>query len=743
VNDEQLLAEIRERFALAEEAESEIRIVALEDLKFRNGEQWDEDIRQDRQRQRKPCLTVNKLPAHIKQICNDQRQNRPAIQVSAVEDNDTETAEVYQGIIRGIENASNAATAYDTAFEGAVTHGFGYFRVVTEREAKSFDQDICIKRIRNPFSVYFDPSCTEPDYSDAQFCFVVDRMPISKFKREFPKAQASRNGFEFAGTGDRQTDWINGDGVRVAEYFYVDTKPREIVLCDNGQVYWADEVPADCNPLQKRMSEETVIRWVKTNGHEILESETWPGKWIPVIPVLGDELDVDGKRELAGIVRHAKSPQQMYNFWASAETELIALAPKAPWIAAEGQIEGYEHIWDNANNRNFAVLPYKPTTIGQELVPPPQRNHVEPAVAAITQARMLASDDLKATTGIFDAALGNQSNEKSGRAILARQQESDTSNFHFADNLTRAIRHLGRVLIDLIPKIYDTPRVMRILGKDDQERTVRINEAFIDESGVEKIYDLSTGKYDVTVSVGPSYGSKRQHAAEAMLELTQAVPQLMAIAGDLMVSNMDWPGAKAIAERIKKTLPPELAEDDKKMPVPPQVQAQLQQLPMLNEQLTAALNEQTEAINTKQAEQSAAVEIKRMEIESRERVAAIQAEVELKKLEMQQAQVIDLEQFKADMALLHKRIDHMYATESADMQFERDMESRDMDALYSAAEGEQDYARQVDMADRAHMQQVDMSDRQHMQSIDSSERSHKQAIEMRKTEAKQQPKKAA
>jgi hypothetical protein len=700
VNDkhDSLLAEIRERFTLVSEAESEVRIKALEDIKFRNGEQWDEGIRQERERLRKPCLTVNRLPAHIKQVTNDQRQNRPAIQVSAVEDNDTETAEVYQGIIRHIETRSNADQAYDTAFEHAVTNGFGYFRVITDYcEEKSFEQEIKVKRIRNPFSVYFDPSCVEPDYSDAQFCFIVDRMSKERFKREYPKAEASVGGFEFSSIGDRLTDWISQEEVRVAEYFKLDTRPREVVLCDDGQVYWADEKPEYCRALKTRMSEEIVIRWYKTNGAEILEESVWPGKWIPVIPVLGDELDVDGKRELSGIVRHAKSPQQMYNYWASAETELIALAPKAPFIAAEGQIEGYEEMWENANTRNYAVLPYKPTTVGGELVPLPQRNSIEPAVAAITQARMLAADDLKSTTGIFDAALGNKSNEQTGRAILARQQESDTSNYHFVDNLTRAIRHLGRILVDLIPKIYDTPRVLRILGKDEQERTIKVNETFIDSDGVEKIYDLSTGKYDVTVSVGPSYGSKRQQAAEAMLQLTQAAPQLMAVAGDLLVGNMDWPGSKAIAERLKKALPPELVEDDKQMPVPPQIQAQLQQLSVMNEQLTQALNETSQAIEQKSVEQSSQAELKRMELESRERIAAIQAEVELRKAEMQSAQVIDIEAFRAEQALLKAKIDHLYSTESAAMQHAHNLEARDMDAAIAS-----------EQSDRSHMQQLQM-----------------------------------
>jgi portal protein len=739
---EDLLREIRERFALCSEAETRNRIDALDDLRFRNGEQWPDDIKQERKLLRKPMLTVNKLPQHIRQITNDQRQNRPAIQVSAVEDNDTDTAEVYQGIIRHIELSSNADQAYDTAFESACTIGFGFFRVITKYcDEKSFDQDICVQRVRNPFSVYFDPSCLEPDYSDAQFAFIVDKMGLARFKREYPNAESSSSSFDFHALGDRRTDWVSEDEIRVAEYFCIRSEPTKLVLCDNGQVYWHDEVPPECHPVKERMSERVKVCWYKTNGAEILEEVDWAGKWIPIIPVLGDELDVDGQKILSGIVRHAKDPQRMYNYWASAETELIALAPKAPWIMAEGQDEGYEEMWENANTRNYSRLIYKPTTVGQELAPPPSRNNIEPAVAAITQARMMASDDLKSTTGIFDAALGARSNETTGRAILARQQESDTSNFHFVDNLSRAIKHLGRILVDLIPKVYDTPRVMRILGKDDQERTVKINEAYIDDAGVEKIYDLSTGKYDVTVSVGPSYGSKRQQAAEAMLQLTQAAPQLMAVAGDLMVENMDWPGAKAIAARLKKTLPPELADDDKKMPVPPQIQAQLQQMSMMNEQLTMAVNEMTDTINQKQVEQSSAAEIKRMELESREKIAAIQAQVELAKVEMQQAQVVDLEQYKQQMALLQMQINHLYSNESADMQHERDMQSREMDAFYSSAQSDDDAMRQQEMSDQQYAQQVDMSDRQHAQSIDSSERSHAQQLEMKKHEARQQPKK--
>jgi len=655
---EEILETAKKRFELAVEAEASIRKDALDDLKFSAGDQWPSDIKSARDSDRRPSLTINRLPQSIHQLTNDQRQNRPAIKVSPVDDRaDIETAKIFQGIIRHIEYSSNADTAYDTAFDSAVRAGFGYFRVITEYcDPKSFEQEIRIKRIRNRFSVYLDPSYQEPDGSDANWGFIVEDISKEDYKAQYPESELASMD-DWSTTGDTKPGWSTTESARVAEYFHKELKETKLLLLNDKSVVTKDEfdesvasgiIPEGIAVVSERVSHIPVIKWCKINGVEILEETEWPSKWIPIIPVLGEELDIDGVRTLTGIVRHAKDPQRMYNYWASAETETIALAPRAPFIGVEGQFEGHENQWKTANTKNHAFLEYKPKSIGGQPVGPPQRNVYEPPVQAITQARMMASDDLKATTGIYDAALGNRSNENSGIAIQRRSLQAQTSNFHFIDNLSKSIRHLGRILVDLIPHIYDTDRAVRILGEDGSEEIVRINELF-ERKGKPVKYDLSTGKYDVTINTGRSFETKRQEAVQSMLDLTKAYPQVAQVAGDLMVRNMDWPGAQDIADRLKKSLPPGLADDkDKKQPIPPEVQAQMGQMNQLIEQLTGKLNEAQDKLDTKS-----------VELESRERIemAKIQAniEIELAKMGSQEAQIL----LKQEVAEIQSRLSQL------------------------------------------------------------------------------------
>jgi hypothetical protein len=446
-------------------------------------------------------------------------------------------------------------------------------------------------------------------------------IPKDDFKAQFKDAELSRLE-DWRAVGDSSAEWVKTDTVRVAEYFYKTHKEIDLVMLATGEVIPLEpgaELPPDVAVKGRRKSVMPAIEWCKTNGVEILERTAWPGQWIPIIPVIGDELIVNGKRILEGVIRHARDPQRMLNFWASAETEAIALAPKAPFIGAAGQFEGFERDWEQANQRNVAFLQYNPKSLGGAVLPAPQRNAFEPAVMAITNARMQASEDLKATTGIYDAALGARSNENSGIAIQRRNQQAQTSNFHFADNLSRSIRHLGRILVDLIPKVYDTPRAVRIIGEDGEVDMVRVNEIF-EKGGEQKAYMLNKGKYDVTISTGPSYATKRQEAVASMLDLTKAYPQIAQVAGDLLVKNFDWPGSQEIAERLKRTLPPGVADDPKKdqQSVPPQIQAQMEQMNHMIDQLTKSLHAAHDQLDTR-----------KMELESKERIASMQTQAEV------------------------------------------------------------------------------------------------------------------
>lgn len=589
-----ILAEVVKRVEWSIAFDRDTRQQGLDDLRFRNGQQWPDALRQGRELDRRLCLTINKLPSFIHQVVNDIRQAKPSIKIHPVDDGaDVDTAKIIQGLIRHIEYSSGSDVCYDTAVDHSVTMGFGYWRLVTEYcDPQSFDQDIKFQRIRNPFTVYCGPHM-QPDGSDMQWCVISEDVPRDEFKRQYPDADASSQANWPRGQGDYEVQWLTEDTVRVAEYYRIETTKATLLEMPDGAA-WEDDVPQEFRALaqRKRESEKVRVMWRKVTALDVLEEREIPGRYIPVFPVYGDEIDVDGRVIRSGLVRWAKDPQRSYNYFMTSAAEEITLRPKTPFVGAEGQFEGHETKWAQANMRSFPYLEYKPTTVDGVLVPPPSRSQPADIPSGMLTMAMHANDNIKATTGIHDASLGARGNETSGRAILARQREGDVANFHYSDNLARAIRHCGRVLVDWIPAIYDTQRVVRVLGDDDKLGYAVINErhmrAEMDEATqqyrqVEEVLNnTQAGTYDVTVSMGPSYTTMRQEAAAAMVELGQAWPKLMDIAGDKMVKAMDWPGAEEIANRIRKTLPPELARDENdpeneaEADLPPEVTAQLE-----------------------------------------------------------------------------------------------------------------------------------------------------------------------
>ena len=606
-----ILATARSRLTMALSAYSDSREDELDDLRFMAGSpdnqwQWPQDVLatrgsvQGQTVNARPCLTINKLPQHVRQVTNDQRQNRPAGKVIPVDDQaDIEVAEVFDGIVRHIEYISDADVAYDTACDNQVTYGEGYFRILTEYcDEDTFDQDLRIGRIRNSFSVYMDPTIQDPCGSDAEWCLITEDIEKSDFERMYPDAEPISS-IMARGVGDQALNqWINKDTVRIAEYFYKEHSKATLNLYAGNQTAFNGSPEAKelemlgLQPIRKREVDVKRVKWVKTNGYEILEESEWPGKWIPVIRVIGNEFEVEGRMYVSGLVRNAKDAQRMYNYWVSQEAEMLALAPKAPFIGYGGQFEGYEQQWKTANTNNWPYLEVNPdVTDGQGAVLPlPQRAAPPLAQTGLIQAKLGASDDIKATTGQYDSSLGATSNERSGRAILARERQGDTGTYHFVDNLARAIRYGTRQLVDLIPKIYDTQRIARIIGMDGETSTVRIDpmqnepvRRIMDEAGVviEKIYNPSVGKYDVAVTTGPSYATKRQEAMDAMGQILQANPNLWQVAGDLFVKNMDWPGAQEIAKRLQKMIDPKLLADEED----PALQAANQQMEVMAQEM--------------------------------------------------------------------------------------------------------------------------------------------------------------
>ena len=650
-----ILATARARLDLAVSALAESREDEIDDLRFYAGSpdnhwQWPADVLatrgavQGQTINARPCLTINKLPQHVRQVTNDQRQNRPGAKVIPVDDNaDVEVADIFNGMIRHIEYISDADVAYDTACENQVSYGEGYLRLLTEYcEDNTFDQDIKIGRVRNSFSVYMDPTIQDPTGADAKWCFVTEDVTKAEFERMYPDASPITT-LQSLGVGDQSiSNWLNEDTIRIADYYYIDYDRTTLNLYP-GNATAFEGTPEDKQlraiygkPKKSRESDRARVKYCKINGYEILEEREWAGKYIPVIRIVGNEFEVDGRLYVSGLVRNAKDAQRMYNYWVSQEAEMLALAPKAPFIGYGGQFEGYENQWKTANTQNWPYLEVNPdVTDGQGgMLPLPQRAQPPMASSGLLQAKAGASEDIKSTTGQYNASLGMGSNERSGKAILARQREGDVGTYHYGDNLARGVRHVARQLVDLIPKIYDTQRIARIIGEDGETKMVKINpeqeqpvNKIVDERGIvmEKIYNPGVGKYDVVAITGPGYATKRQEALEAMAQLLQGNPQLWAVAGDLFVKNMDWPGAQEMSKRFAKTIDPKFMSDGDDNPALQAAQQQMQAMGQEMEQMHQMIQNVGKSIEAQDMERKDfEAQVKAYEAETK-RLAQVQA----------------------------------------------------------------------------------------------------------------------
>ncbi len=617
MSDDKLIREAREAFELAADAEAENRREALDDLRFaRLGEQWPEKVRRERELEGRPVLTINRLPAFIRQVVNDARQNKPAIAVQPVDSGaDPDTAEVFNGLIRHIEQSSDAEVAYDTALDFAVTSGVGYFRINTRYSTDDgFEQDIVVERVANPFSIYGDPESTAADSADWNTAFVVDALPKAVFEARWKGAEAVDWDSDAYGQLSGGP-WLDGDRVMIAEYWRRERTTRTILALSDGQVmdekaYKAQKAMFDALGVSvvgrpRQVASHKVVQRIMT-GAEVLETIDWAGKFIPIVPVYGEELMVDGRRRLRSLVRDAKDPQRMFNYWRTTSTELVALAPKAPFIGRKGAFETDSAKWATANVQSHAYIEYD----GPE---PPMRQPFAGVPAGALQEAMNASDDMKSIMGLYDASLGARSNETSGRAIMARQREGDVSTFHYIDNLSRAIRHAGRIMLDLIPKVYATPRVVRVLGPDGALKSVGVASGGQQPSEqlkkIGRIYDLTAGKYDLTVRSGPSFTSRREEAATQMMELMRAYPAAAPLIGDLLAKNLDWPGADEIAQRLGALLPPQVKGAS------PEIEQAKQQMGKLAQALAAAKAE-VDALKRDRAHEARKLEIEAFEAET-------------------------------------------------------------------------------------------------------------------------------
>ncbi|HNN89088.1 MAG TPA: portal protein [Giesbergeria sp.] len=640
MSDKDTLAEALEHFKLSEEAESENRKAWIDDVRFaRLGEQWPDGVKRQREIDGRPCLTINRLPAMLRQVVNDARQNKPAIKVHPVDSGaKRETAEILNGLIRNIEYTSNADVAYDTALDHAVTGGFGYFRIDVDYACDDeFDLDIKICRIANPLTVYGDENSTAADSSDWNKAFITELYTESEFEKRWKGAEKSNWESSYR---DLPDGWRDNELVRVAEWWTREEVPAKLLKLSDGMVLYVNEYMRIKDILDAQGITVVGERDTKTNkvkqkiisGAEVLEENEWAGKYIPIVPVYGDEVMVEGKRHWISLTRWAKDPQQMFNYWRTASTELVALAPKAPYLGPKGAFNTDANKWATANNVSYPYIEYDGAVM-------PQRQPFAGPPAGALQEALNASDDMKSTMGIYDAALGARSNETSGRAILQRQRESDTATFNYIDNLSRAIRHAGRVMVDLIPKVYNAPRIIRVIHEDGSNESVPINQPFTPDQakspqaqayeagktqetvdGLTRIYDVTTGKYDVTCEAGPSFSTKREEAAAQMIELGRMFPPMMQVAGDLLVKNLDWPGADDIADRLKAMLPPQLQGQS---PQVMQMRQQMQQMDQMAKQAVGQLNQQIAQLQQQLQQEK-----------SHDAQAMLQADIDRKKLEI-------------------------------------------------------------------------------------------------------------
>lgn len=617
------LAAIRERVKLAFDADRENRRKALDDLKFLNvpGCQWDDLIRKERGE--RPCYEFNKLRITVKRIVNDMRANRPAGKVRGTEEGDKDTAEVLEGLIRNIWNVSDGDTVIDAAAEYQVGGGMGAWRVsVDYADDSAFDQDIRIECIRNPFCLYADPACKDPLKRDARFWILTSRISKTEFERRWPKAEVVN--FESESQFDDDDDWEDEDSVRIVEYWYKEPVKKIISLLPDGKT--TDQVPDGVVPLKQRAVIGNQIKMCIASGNGILEEADWAGSQFPFIMVYGENMVIDGENLWWGVPRFSKDAQRSYNYSRTLAVETVALAPQAKWWATPAQAKGHEAQWAEAHKKLYPFMLANPDS---QMPGFPQRMPGADVPVALIQEVQISSEDIKGTTGIFDPSLGKQSNEVSGTAIRARQAQGEIATFNYMDNLSKGIRRTWEILIDLIPKIYDTERAVRILGVDGAEKFARVNQ--VGPDGM-VINDLSRGKYDVTVTVGPSFSTQRQEAAEVYTQLVQANPNIFPIAADLIFKSMDLPYSDLMAERFKLLLPPQVQQAESQgKAMPPEVMqamAQVDQAMQMVQQQAALVQQAGAEADQKKSEVEKAIaqlEVKRanFEAEVAKRIAEI------------------------------------------------------------------------------------------------------------------------
>jgi hypothetical protein len=691
-DNEKLLTRIRDRYQYCLDSWREIREEGRTDMRFIAGDSWDPKEKEARRLAKRPCLNLDELSAYINQRINDVRLNKRAVKVipkgSGAND---KTAELRSDIIRTIE-AKQGQSAYITAFENALQRSYGFFRIGKRyADDKSFEQELFIGRIPNPDTVHIDPDAKEADYSDIRFAFVTEDIDREIFKSRWPSAEIKDFDSELA---VQHPQWIKENSIQVAEYWEIENKTRLMYLIgdQSGQpiTVYDDELPKgqklspDMVLKQRKVEENSVIQYI-TNGVEILERNEWEGKWIPIVGVYGKELWIDNgsgsKRILVSLVRLARDAQLLYNYYRSAEAEVVGMTPKTPWVGYEGQFEGHETEWENANRVPYAYLQAKPVldATGQAVLPLPTRNTYEPPIQALEMGAESARRSIQAAMGTNSLPTQAQrQNEKSGVALQRIEQAQAQGGFHFLDNYDRALEHAGRILNDMIPHVYDTPRDVAIRKQDESAQSIKINEPYQDEkTGEQHHHEATKGDHEVSISTGPSFQSQREEAG-AFAEVLAQNPAIFARVADLVVKMKQLgPIGDEIAERLT---PPEFVKDKQN---PQQQAAQLQQAMGMVEAMTQQLNALTQERESKTAE-----------IESKERIAALQASTTIEVERMKLGAAAEVNQMKFELQGIQTQIQAMLDGKALEASQQKAAQDAQLKAAGMQQQGQQAQAQQ-------------------------------------------------
>jgi hypothetical protein len=671
--DQELIEKSLKRFQITASAESEMRKAGLEDLKFSIGTgQWDSAVKANREIEGKPCLTLNRAPTFLRQYTGEERQHRPAMLVDPVGDGaDQEVADIFQGLLRHTEVVSFADTVYDNSYDMMLRVGWDNWRIATDYvNEKSFDQEPRIVEIGNPFATYLSP-IRQPDGTDPLWAHVVQDMGKEEYEAEYGDSEMVKLRFPTS-LGNAEPGWVTKDGIRIAEYWWLELEPKTLVRLPDGSTHFKNELAKDLHQFIED-ERETIARkvcCVKHNAIEVLKKYEYLGRYIPLIEVNGTRLNVDGKIYKAGFVRDYRDAQRIYDFMVTRAVEQVDLTGKDPLFVAEGAIAGHEEEYRQMNRKNYPYMYFKAYDADGKQLPAPTRANREPPIQAMQALVQQADYDMKAIVGIYGTGPGEQGNpNESAFAVLNRQQQTDTGTVNWSDNLTRAIRWQAKILVDLWPKLIDEARIQRIINPDDSiKHAIVYNSQYspedaarqkmaVDPEVYKKVYDIGSGTYDVTLSTGPQYRTARQEAFRALTAMVTARPELFPIVGDIWIKYADWPGAHVLAERLKKMLPPQLQDGDDSDPQTQltNLQAQMVQLSQQHQQLVAELARATDTIRTN-----------RIQVESKERIAGMQAQAGMIEALLKANVQAGLEAMKAEIGTIQHRMELLHESMSVE-----------------------------------------------------------------------------